>query len=115
MSRSLLKASRKTRRRTNSVFNNPPKTVAIKVTAATAAGSVLTIVFNQPVSLNGVPAYTTDVVGAEPVSAVLTGPTTGAITFSAAGAAATEARIPHEEPAVRHGSGGFAATRRCDV
>src|SRR5688500_18818892 len=110
MSRSLLKSARKSRRRTNSVFNNPPKTVAIKVTAATAALSVLTVTFNQPVSLNGTPAYTTDVVGAEAVSAVLTGPTTVAITFSAAVAAATEVRIPYEEPAVRNGSGGFVST-----
>jgi uncharacterized membrane-anchored protein len=110
MAGSLLRAARRTRRRTNSMFNNPPRTVAIKVTAATALGSVLTMTFDQPVSLNGTPAYTTDVVGATAKSAAMTGPTTVAITFSAAIAAATEVRIPYEEPAIRNGSGGFVST-----
>ena len=110
MSRSLLRSARKSRRRTNSVFNNPPKTVAIKVTAVTALGAVLTITFDQPISLNGVPAYTTDVVGATASSAVMTGTNTIALTFSATVAAATEVRIPYEEPAVRNGSGGFVST-----
>jgi len=94
----------------NSVVNNPQPTTPILVTGATAVGSVLTMTFDQPIALNGTPAYTTDVVGAEAVSAVLTGPTTVAVTFSAAVAAATEVRIPYEEPAVRNGSGGFVST-----
>ena len=110
MAGSLLKSGRKTRRRTNSVFNNPPRTVAIKVTGATALGAELTLTFDQPVSLNGTPAYTTDVVGATALSAVMTGMNTIAITFSATVAAATEVRIPYEEPAVRNGSGGFVST-----
>jgi hypothetical protein len=110
MSRSLLKAARRTRRRTNSVFNNPPRTVAIKATSATALGSVLTIGFDQPISLNGVPAYTTDVVGATALSAVMVGAQTIAITFSATIATASEVRIPYEEPAVRNSSGGFVST-----
>jgi hypothetical protein len=110
MAGSLLKAARRARKRTNSVFNNPPKTVAIKVTDVAAVGSVLTVTYDQPVSLNGTPAYTTDVVGATASSAVLTSATTVAITFSAAIAAATEVRIPYEEPAVRNSSGGFVST-----
>ncbi len=110
MAGSLLKSARKTRRRTNSVFNNPPRTVAIKVTAVTALGAVLTITYDQPVSLNGTPAYSTDIVGAMPSSATVVGTNTIAITFDATIATATEVRIPYEEPAVRNGSGGFVST-----
>src|SRR5688500_18260992 len=111
MAGSLLKVRRKARKlHNNSVVNNPQPTTPIGIASATAAGSVLTIGFDQPVALNGVPAYTTDVVGATATSAALTSPTTVAVTFSAAVAAATEVRIPYEEPAVRNGSGGFVST-----
>jgi hypothetical protein len=110
MAGSLLKAARRVRRRSNSAVNNPQPTVPIKVTAASAATTVVTVTFDQPVSLNGVPAYTTDVAGAEAVSAVMTSPTTVAITFDASVAAATELNIPYEEPAVRNSSGGFVST-----
>ena len=97
-------------RRKNSMQTNPLSTTPIAVTGATALGTVLTITFDQPVSLNGVPAYTTDVVGATALSAAMTGMNTIAVTFSATVAAATEVRIPYEEPAVRNGSGGFVST-----
>ena len=98
------------KRRAKAGANRPQPTVQIKVTAATALGAVMTIEFDQPVSLNGTPAYTTDVVGATALSAVKTGINTVAITFSATVATATEVRIPYEEPAVRNGSGGFVST-----
>ena len=60
---SLLRAARRARRRANSVVNNPQPTTPIQVTAASALGSVLTLTFDQPVSLGGTPAYTTDVAG----------------------------------------------------
>ena len=107
---SLLRASRRARRRANSLVNNPQPTTPIKVTAASAAGSVLTVTFDQVVSLCGTPAYTTDVVGALPISAELADPMTIEITFSAAIAAATEVRIPYEEACVRNASGGFVST-----
>jgi hypothetical protein len=110
MAGSLLKAARRARRRSNSLVNNPQPTVPIKVTAASAATTVVTVTYDQPVSLNGVPSYATDVVGADPVSAVLTSPTTIEITFDASVAAATELNIPYEEPAVRNSSGGFVST-----
>ena len=97
-------------RRKNPAQTVPLSTTPIAVTGATALGTVLTITFDQPVSLNGVPAYTTDVVGATALSAVMTGMNTIAVTFSATVAAATEVRIPYEEPAVRNGSGGFVST-----
>src|SRR5262245_23842232 len=105
------KSSRsKARWRAKSTANSPQKTNPIKVSAVSAATTVLTVTFDQPIALTGVPAYTTDIVGAEPVSATMTGPTTIAITYDSSVAAATELNIPYEEPAVRNSSGGFVST-----
>jgi hypothetical protein len=106
-------------KRTRRSSRRPPKagsanlqrrSTPIAVTGASAAAAVLTVTYDQPIALSGTPAYTTDVAGATALSAVMSGPTTVAITFSAAIAAATEVRIPYEEPAVRNGSGGFVST-----
>ena len=106
-------------KRTRRSSRRPPKagsanlqrrSTPIAVTAASATGAVLTVTFDQPIALNGTPAYTTDVVGATALSAVMTGTSTIAITFSATVATASEVRIPYEEPAVRNSSGGFVST-----
>jgi len=90
--------------------NNSAKTSPIKVVSANAATTIVTVTFDQVVFLKGVPNYSTDVLGADAVSAVMTGPTTIAITFDSSVAAATELNIPYEEPAVRNSSGGFVST-----
>ena len=110
MSGSLLRAGRRSRRRSNSQVNNPQPTTPIKLASASVAAEVLTVTFDQAVSLNGTPAYTTNLAGVTAVSATQTGPTTVAITFSASIAAATEVLIPYEEPAIRNASGGFVST-----
>lgn len=107
---SLLKSPRASKKRSNNLVNNPDRTVAISVTGATASGSTVTATFDQPILLNGVPKYTTDVAGADAVSAVKTSATTIEITFDASVAAATALLIPYEEPAVRNASGGFVST-----
>ena len=107
---SIISKRSRTVRRRNLGVTVPQPTAPIKVTAASAATTVVTVTFDQPVSLNGTPAYTTDVASATAVSALRTGATTVAITFDVAVAAATEVRIPYEEPAVRNGSGGFVST-----
>lgn len=89
-------------RRTNFV------TSPIGVVSATKATTNLTVVFNQPVSLSGVPAYTTSVSGPTPISAILTSPTTLQLTFSASVATATTFTIPFEDAAIRNVSGGYA-------
>jgi hypothetical protein len=98
--------------RKNSAVNRPQPTTPISIApgGASAAGSVITIEFNQPVILNGVPQYSTDVAGATPISAVMTNATTLELTFSASVAAATEITIPYEEPGIRNSSGGFVST-----
>jgi hypothetical protein len=87
----------------------PQPTAPIGITSVAKAASVLTIVFNQPVSLKGVPAYTTNLAGVTALSAVMTNSTTLALTFSAAVTTATTLNIPYEEPAVRNSSGGFVS------
>ena len=89
--------------------------IAIGLVDVTAAASVLTITFDQAVTLKGVPKYTTNLVGPTALSAVMTNPTTLALTFSAAVATATEVRIPFEEPAIRNPSGGFVSPRTFPV
>jgi hypothetical protein len=97
-------------RRRGVTVTKPQKTTAIKVTAAVAANTAATVTFDQVVILDGVPQYTTDVVGATPISAAQTSPTTVVVTFSASIAAATALNIPYEEPAIRNASGGFVST-----
>src|SRR5688572_23026991 len=81
----------------------------IGITSVTKAAAVMTIVFNQPVTLRGVPQYTTNLAGITAIGASLTNPTTLSLTFSATVATATELRIPSEEPAIRNSSGGFVS------
>jgi hypothetical protein len=81
--------------------------IGIGIVSATKAGSVLTIVFNQAVSLKGVPQYTTNL-AVTPVSAALTSPTTLAVTFSGAVTTATTLNVPVADPAIRNTSGGYA-------
>src|SRR5688572_8835396 len=94
----LFRAEKKSRRRSTKKGDT-----WIRIVSASKAGSVLTLVFDQPVSLRRglVPQYATSVAGAEPVSAALTNPTTLAVTFDAAITAATSVTIPVKDPAVR--------------
>ncbi len=98
--------------RRNIAVNRPQPTTPISMTAASAVGSVLNVTFDQSVILRGVPQYATDVAGPPaptPVSAVLSSPTTLALTFSGAVASATTITIPYEEPGIRNSSGGFVS------
>jgi hypothetical protein len=100
--------NRMSRRRRNEA-NRPQPTVGITIqSVATDLGSPdLTIVFDGPVSLKGTPQYTTNVVGAVPLSAAMSNPTTLVLTFDQDVSAATVLNVPYEEPAVRNSSGGF--------
>jgi len=73
-------------------------------------GSVLTLVFDQPVSLNGTPKFKPDVAGADPVSAVQTAPNTVAITYDTALTGATGMNIGYRDPAIRNSSGGYVTS-----
>jgi hypothetical protein len=101
------KQHRASRRKNNT--NRPVPTVPIGIVSVTKATTTMTIVFNQPVSLKGIPQYTTNLAGVTPISAALTAPSTLSLTFSASIATATTLNIPAEEPAIRNSSGGFVS------
>ena len=90
-------------------INVPPLVAPIGIASVTKAAAVMTIVFNQPVALKGVPQYTTNLAGVTPVSAAMTNAVTLALTFSATVATATTLNIPNEDPAIRNPSGGFVS------
>jgi hypothetical protein len=87
--------------------NTPYSATPIGIVSANSAGSVITLVLDQPVTLSGVPGYTTDLSGVTAVSAGLTSPAQLAVTFSGAITTATALNIPFNEPAVRNAAGGF--------
>ena len=89
--------------------NRPVPATPIGIVSVTKASAVMTIDFDPPVALKGVPKYTTDLPGVTAISAVLTGPATLALTFSGAITTATTLNIPSEEPAVRNSSGGYVS------
>ena len=99
----------RTSRKTSGTPTKPQPTTPIGMVTAAKAGSVLTITFNQPVALKGVPAYTVTGAAVTPISAVMTSPTVLTLTFSGAVTAATFVNVPYEEPAVRNSSGGFVS------
>ena len=81
----------------------------VRIANATAVGSVLTVTFDQPVTLKGIPAYAVDVPTVTRVSAEMSSPTTLEITFSGSVAAATEITIPVNDPGIRSTVGGYVA------
>jgi hypothetical protein len=86
------------------------KPTPVIIVSAVKAGSVITITFDQVVSLRGTPLYTTDLAGVIASSATMPTPTSLAVTFSAAITTATKLNMPFEDPAVRSTTGGFVAT-----
>ena len=110
-----VRAARK--RTSNKESSQPMPVTPIYIASATKVTTLLTLVFNQVVSLSAgkVPQITTSVAGATPVSAVQTGPTTIAITYSATIAAATSLVIPFRDPAIRNQSGGYVTSNTFPV
>ena len=72
----------------------------------TAGGSDVTIVFNQPVSLKGIPQFLKNG-SIAPTAANMSSPTTLVLTYPALGPVAASVAIPPEEPAIRSVTGGF--------
>jgi len=105
------------KRTKNPPINQPELNTPINISAAAAAGSVLTLTFDQTVSVmrDAVPQFTTDVAGADPVSAAQTAPNIVEITFDAAITAATAMNIPFRDPAIRNASGGYVVSNTFPV
>lgn len=101
--------------RKNIQANRPQPTTPIGIVSVVPALSVITVTFDQPVALSGLPDYTTDIVGAEPVSAAMTSQTVMELTFDTSVALATVVNVPYEDAAVRNSSGGFVCQSAVDV
>jgi hypothetical protein len=94
------------RRAAGDSANRPRPETPILITAASAVGSVLTLTFDQPVSLSGVPQFTTDM-PATPVSATRPALNQVAITYSAGVAGLNIINLVFRDPAIRNASGGY--------
>jgi len=95
--------------RTKNSVNRPQPTIPISIVSAVKGTTIITLTFNQPVALKGVPKYTTNLAAITALSATHPDPMTVAITFSASIAAATTLNIPYEDLAIRNQSGGFVS------
>ena len=85
----------------------PRPETPIYITGAVAVGNVLTLTFDQPVILSGTPGFTTDMVGATPVSATRPAINQVAITYSAGVAGLNVVNLTFRDPAIRNASGGY--------
>lgn len=100
-------------RRARMARENPNRSravVPILIESAVVAGPLLTMIFNQPVSLSGVPRFTTDLPDIAPVSAAKTAANTVAITFDDAIDGAVWIKIGFQDPAIRNASGGYVTS-----
>lgn len=87
----------------------PRRETPVRIVSASVDLSVLTVEFDQAVILKGVPQYAIDVVGAEPLSAVMSDPMTLELTYSQSVALGTAITIPFEDPGIRSSVGGYVA------
>ena len=112
---SAITRSRKNRRSRRLSGQTRPmqREIAVEIENATAAANVVTIIFDQPVSLKGIPQYPNNN-GALPTSASLSNPTTLVLTYPI-GPEATGITVPSEDPAIRNSSGGYVTPVSVDV
>ena len=73
------------------------------------AGQAATVVFDQTVTLTGLPGWGIDILGADVVDAQRTQPNTVVLTFSNSIVGAAQLTIPFEDPAIRNQFGGYVA------
>ncbi len=81
----------------------------IRIVSAVKNTTHLTVTFNQPVVVRGLPNWTTSVEGPTVVSVTSPSPAVVVATFSATIAAATTMSVEPTDPAVRSMSGGYVA------
>ena len=105
-------AARSTRQNRNSRRRRPaPNRDNPRLILAAAAGTALTLTFDRPVMLAGVPQMTTDVPLAVPVSASQPTPIAQVIVeFDIDITAATVVNLMPNDPAIRGLGGGYVAS-----
>jgi hypothetical protein len=105
------RATKAARRQTSRDNPNRPRPAApILIVGSSIAGAVLTLTFDQPVSLSGVPKFTTDLGEVVPVGAAKTAQSVVAITFSAPVTGAVNLNVGFRDPAIRNASGGYVTS-----
>ena len=88
----------------------PPPGKPILIIQADIAGTVLTLHFDQTVSLNGLPQIRADEIDASPVSATQTFARVIAITFDNSIEGAAALNVVFQDPAIRNASGGYVTS-----
>lgn len=101
------RSSRKSTRRMAFDANRPPATTPIGIVSVSKFPGIVSIAFDQPVSLNGIPAYTTNLPGIKAVAASQNSAGVVEVEFDGSIMAATQLIIPYDDPAIRNLSGGF--------
>lgn len=86
----------------------------ILVESISSDGTTLTITFDQPVSLQGVPAYSVEGEAVTPTSAAKTADDTVTVTFSG-GFMGTVLDVGVRDPAIRNASGGYVTSRHVNI
>jgi hypothetical protein len=82
-----------------------PLQTPLTMTFPASVAATLTITFNEPATLTGVPAWTTTTRTC--VSVAQTSPTVFVLTFSGALAGTTPMIVPFQDPAFRSYQGGY--------
>src|SRR4051812_5208217 len=78
--------------------------IPVEIESVTEDGNDVTIVFNQSVSLTGIPQFLKNGTIA-PISASMSAPNTLVLSYPGAGPVATDLSIPGDDPAIRSASG----------
>lgn len=86
-----------------------PQGTNANITDVAINTTTVTLTFDKPVSLNGVPqVQSVGVNAAVPTAATRPTPTTVELTYAATQAASTDFIVPERDPAVRTYTGGYA-------
>jgi hypothetical protein len=103
-------------RRINNEANQPQPASPIYVMGSSIAGAVLTLTFDQAVSLNGTPAFVGNGPGSpHPISALQMAPNVVAVTFNTTITGLSAITIAYRDPAIRNASGGFVTSNQVAV
>jgi hypothetical protein len=95
-------------RRINNQANQPQPASPILIVSTVTAGIFVNLTFDQPVSLNGVPAFSVGT--SHVVSALQTAPNVIALTFDSSVTASANINVGFRDPAIRNVSGGYVTS-----
>ena len=87
----------------------PVAPTPVRILEATVSSPAVTITFDQPVRLSGLPAYGVDVGAGTVAQANQTAPNQVELVYSEVITGATTLTIPYQDPAIRSSAGGFVA------